>query len=117
MADAQEPEDQEFRLPEKPQAEYTRSMAIERTVKEIRGLTVEEIVGKKLADDQKVYIMIGSLGLGTQPDEAMRKRAAEKVQRIMKKAAKNAEAQGITEEEIDAAVDEAQEHVRRNRKL
>ena len=54
---------------------------------------------------------------GAEPDDETRLRSAEKIERIMDKAAKNAEAQGITEEEIDAAVDEAQEHVRRNRKL
>ncbi len=102
-------------MPDKPQAEYTRSMAIERTVKEIRGLTVEEILGKKLQDEQRVYIMVYNAGV--EPDDETRLRSAEKIERIMDKAAKNAEAQGVTEEDIDAAVDEAREHVRRHRKL
>ncbi len=88
-------------------------MAIERTVKEIRGLTVEEIVGKKLQDDQKIYIMIYTPGVV--PDDDTRRQAAEGMERIMAQARKNAEAQGVTEEEIDAAVDEAIQHVRRHK--
>ena len=79
MADAQESEDQESRLPDKPQAEYTRSMAIERTVKEIRGLTVEEILGKKLQDEQRVYIMVYNVGV--EPDDETRLQSAEKIER------------------------------------
>ena len=86
-------------------------MAIERTVKEIRGLTIEEILGKKLQDEQRVYIMVYNVGV--EPDDEVRLRSAEKIGSILDRAHRNADAQGITSEEADEAVDEAMRHVRR----
>lgn len=114
MADAQESEDQESRLPEKPQAEYTRSMAIERTVKEIRGLTIEEIVGQELPDDEKVFIVFSTVDV-VEPDEQTRREAMQRMNETIVTAQKNAEEQGVTAEEADAAVDEAMREVRRRK--
>jgi len=114
VADAQESEDQESRLPEKPQAEYTRSMAIERTVKEIRGLTIEEIVGQELPDDEKVFIVFSTVDV-VEPDEQTRREAMQRMNETIVTAQKNAEEQGVTAEEADAAVDEAMREVRRRK--
>jgi len=101
-------------LPEKPQAEYTRSMAIERTVKEIRGLTIEEIVGQELPDDEKVFIVFSTVDV-VEPDEQTRREAMQRMNETIVTAQKNAEEQGVTAEEADAAVDEAMREVRRRK--
>jgi len=100
----------EFDLPERPAAAYTGDMAIERTVKEIRGLTVEEILGKKLQDEQKVYIVVYS-DTG-QVDEVTRQQAFDDMRRLSAKAAKNIQDKDVSDEELGEVIDEAIEHVR-----
>ena len=89
-------------------------MAIERTVKEIRGLTIEQIAGQKLPDDEKVFIVFSTVDL-VEPDEQTRREAMQRMNAIIATAQKNAEEQGVTSEEADAAVDEAMRHVRRRK--
>ncbi len=89
-------------------------MAIERTVKEIRGLTIEQIVGQKLPDDEKVFIVFSTVDV-VEPDEETRREAMQRINETIATAQKNAEEQGVTAEEADAAVDEAMTDVRRRK--
>ena len=84
-----------------------------RSVKEIQGSEkrwLEAVLGQHLHDNQQVFIMLFTPGVV--PDEATRRRARDGIRNLQAKAQAHADAQGITNAEIDAAVDEAMDHVR-----
>lgn len=72
---------------------------------------LESILGQELRDHQQVFIMAFSAGV--EPDEATRRQALAGIKELQAKAEAYANAHGITEEEFDAAVEEAMQHVRR----
>ncbi|HUY34160.1 MAG TPA: hypothetical protein VMV69_15540 [Pirellulales bacterium] len=71
---------------------------------------LENALGQPLQDDQQVCIML--LEPMKVPDETTRRRAAESIERTWVTVDKNVRASGITDEEIEAAIDEAMQHVR-----
>jgi hypothetical protein len=85
-----------------------------RSVKDIEGSEkrcLESMLGQKLRQDQQVFIM--AFTPGAVPDEVAHRTALAEIHDLQAKAAAYANAHGITEDEIDAAVDEAMQHVRR----
>jgi hypothetical protein len=72
--------------------------------------SVEHLLGAPLQDEQEVYIV--AFQSGVEPDENSRRRALANMQKTFAKAEQHADQQGIAESEIDAAVDEAMDHVR-----
>jgi hypothetical protein len=71
---------------------------------------LEEILGQKLQENQQVFIMV--LSPGTEPDEAARQRARAGLEATFQRTEAYARERGIADEDIDAAIDEATEHVR-----
>ncbi len=72
--------------------------------------SVEHLLGRQLQEDQQVYIL--AFKPGVVPDEATRKRALASMQQTFSSAEQHARQLGVTEAEIDEAVDEAVDHVR-----
>ena len=72
--------------------------------------SVEHLLGQSLQEDQQVYILAFKPGIV--PDEATRRRALASMQQTFAKAEQHAQQQGITDAEIDEAVDEATERIR-----
>jgi hypothetical protein len=73
----------------------------------------ESVVGHSLQENQRVIIRV--IELGTEPDEASRRAALTRAVEIARQGRAAVEAQGITAEEADAAIDEAIQHVRRSK--
>jgi hypothetical protein len=71
---------------------------------------LEAILGQQLQESQQVFIMV--LSPGTEPDEAARRQARAGLEAVFQKAEAYAGAHGIDEDEIDAAIQEAMQHVR-----
>ena len=72
---------------------------------------LENVLGQHLKENQQVFIMVFTPGV--EPDEASRRQAIASVKQTMTQVEKNLTEAGVTEEEFDAAVDEAMEDVRR----
>lgn len=72
---------------------------------------LENVLGEHLTENQQVFIMVFTPGL--QPDEASRRQALASVKQTVSTVEKNLSAAGVSDEEFDAAVDEAMEDVRR----
>jgi len=72
---------------------------------------LEELIGRHLGADQQVLIMV--VNPIAVPSDATRRQAAAGIRQIIAEARARADAQGITEEEADSAVEEAMAHVRR----
>jgi len=72
--------------------------------------SLENLLGHPLAADQQVFVMV--LSAGKVVDEATRRAAVHSIRRTLEKVDRHRVSSGITDEEIDAAVDEAMEHVR-----
>jgi hypothetical protein len=72
--------------------------------------SLENLLGHPLSADQQVFIMVFSAGKIA--DHETRRVATERIRRTLEEVDRRRAAQGITEEEVDAAVDEAMEHVR-----
>lgn len=72
--------------------------------------SVEHLLGKPLEEDQQVYIL--AFKPGVVPDEATRRRALARMQQTFAKAEQHAQQQGVTDAEIDDAVDEATDRIR-----
>ena len=72
---------------------------------------LECVFGKHLKENQQVFIM--AFTPGAQPDEASRRQALAGVKQTMSTVEKNLSAAGVSDEEFDAAVNEAMEDVRR----
>lgn len=71
---------------------------------------LEDILGQKLQENQQVFIMV--LSPGTEPDEAARQRARAGLEATFQKTEAYAREHGVSDEQIDAAIGEAMEHVR-----
>ncbi len=71
---------------------------------------LEDLLGQELLENQQVFIMV--LSPGSEPDERARKQARAGLEATFKKTAAYAAEHGIADEEIDAAIREAREHVR-----
>jgi hypothetical protein len=72
--------------------------------------SLEAILGRELHGNQQVFIML--FDLPSIPSDLSRRSAAAGLQEIMSKAGRHAEAEGVSETDVDAAVTEAMEHVR-----
>jgi hypothetical protein len=73
--------------------------------------TLEQLIGRPLAAEQQVLIMI--VDPPAIPSEAARERAAVGIRKIIAEAQAHADAHHVTDDEADAAVEEAMAHVRR----
>lgn len=73
--------------------------------------SLESLLGRQLEENQRVFIMV--LGPAGAPSEATRRSAAVGLRDIIAMAERHMIAEGVSEEEADAAVTEAMEHVRR----
>ena len=74
---------------------------------------LENLLGQHLEDNQQVFIMV--LKPGIMPDDEARRRAAISMERTFAQTDAHAREHGITREEVDAAVQEAMDHVRPRR--
>jgi len=74
---------------------------------------LEGALGRQLQENQQVIIRV--IDLGVEPDEQTRRSALADAAAIAQKGRANAAAQGVTDEEVDAAIDEAIEHARRHK--
>jgi hypothetical protein len=87
---------------------------ITRSVKDIepgQRRSLEEVIGHKLQDNQQIVIRIVTPEV--LPDAEKRAQAFADLRRLSEQAAKNCQSLGVTEQEIDEAIDEAMNHVRR----
>lgn len=85
-----------------------------RTVRDIQYTGkhwLEGVLGQDLRDDQQVFIMV--LTPDVVPEEEARKRAAGGIQQVLTDVDAQTAASHVTQQEIDEAVDEALQHVRR----
>ena len=95
---------------------YTGSMStiVSRNVDDLpepSRQSIEQLLGARLEAHQRVYIIVEAPLAG--PSEARRSHAARRMQDLMARAQAHADAQGVSDQEMDAAVDEAMTHVRR----
>lgn len=72
--------------------------------------SVEHLLGQSLQEDQQVYIL--AFKPGVVPDDATRQRALASMQQTFGKAEQHSRLQGASDDEIDAAVDQAMDQVR-----
>jgi hypothetical protein len=72
--------------------------------------SVENLLGHPLQEGQQVYILAFSPGVA--PDESTRQWAQASMQQTFAKAEQHAQQQNVSEEEIDAALDEGMERIR-----
>jgi hypothetical protein len=72
--------------------------------------SVAHLLGRPLDDDQQLYIL--AFKPGTIPDEAARQRGLASMQEGFSKAQQHAQRHGVTESQIDEAVEEATDRVR-----
>jgi len=72
---------------------------------------LEGMLGRHLQENQQVFIMVFTPG--ALPDEVTRQRARAGLEKTWEQVDRHMKEHGITDEEFDAAVDEAMEHVRR----
>ena len=73
----------------------------------------ESVLGHALGENQRVVIRV--IERGSDPDEASRRGALSRAAEIARAGRAAIEAQGITAEEADAAIDEAIGEVRRSK--
>ncbi len=72
--------------------------------------SLENLLGHSLAADQQVCVMVFSPSKIA--DDATRRAAVESIRRTLDSIDQHRTAHGIADDEVDAAVDEAIEHVR-----
>ena len=72
--------------------------------------SLENLLGHPLAADQQVFVMVFSAG--RVPDQATRRAAAESIRHTLEIVDQRRAERGVTEEEVDATVDEAMAHIR-----
>ena len=90
--------------------------SIIRNVKDIeddKRSVFEIVLGQKLRDNQQLFIRV--ITVGEEPPAAIRDAALERASQIAREGRANAAAQGITPEEVDAAIDEAVREHRRHK--
>ena len=78
-----------------------------------RRRRLEAVVGAPLEQDQQVFIMVYTPN--KIPSEEARRNAAANMRRLFDKADAHADRLGVTDDEIDAAVEAAIDHVRGQR--
>jgi hypothetical protein len=91
--------------------------AIIRNVKDIEAdhrHWLETALGRELTENQQVIIHV--VDLGNEPDAATRAQALEQAAEIARSGRTNAQRDGVTEAEIDSAIEDAIAHVRRRTK-
>ena len=71
---------------------------------------LEQLLGARLEAHQRVYVIVEAPLAG--PAEPERRQAARRLQKVIDRAQANADAHGITDQEMDSAVDEAMAHIR-----
>ena len=89
------------------------SMAV-RNVKQMprqQKQSLEDLVGRELQDDQKVFILAFTPGVA--PTGQARAEAMVGIEKTWAKVDRHMQEQGVTEEEFDAAVDDAVQQVGR----
>jgi hypothetical protein len=72
--------------------------------------SLENLLGRPLAADQQVFVMVSSAGKVA--DDATRRAAMESIRRTLDQIDHYRTAHGISDEEVDAAVDAAMDKVR-----
>ena len=72
--------------------------------------SVEHLLGQPLQEDQQVYIL--AFKPGVIPDDATRKRALASMQQTFAKTEQHARRKGVTDAQIDEAVEEATKRIR-----
>ena len=72
--------------------------------------SLENLLGQPLEADQQVCVMVFSVD--KMADGATRRAAVENIRRTFDKIDRYRETHGITDQEVDAAVDEAMDHIR-----
>lgn len=85
-----------------------------RNVNDIRAddkRSLEDLLGQQLEANQQVFIMV--LTPGVQPNELTREAAAMRIEKTLARVDANVSAENHSQAEIDAAVEEAMDHVRR----
>jgi hypothetical protein len=88
--------------------------SITRSVKEMEAgerRSLEQVIGHELQDDQQVVIRIVTPEVAPDPEKCAR--AMADLRRLSEQAAQNCQSLGVTEQEIDEAIDEAMSFVRR----
>jgi hypothetical protein len=91
--------------------------SIVRNVKDIDGQQrqwLEAAIGQQLKDNQQVVIRV--LTPGVEPDQTARASALEHAAEIARKGRAHAEGLGISEEEINAAIEEGIRETRREQR-
>lgn len=73
--------------------------------------SIEQLIGSPLEAHQRVYIVVDAPPPG--PTGATRLQAAERIRQIVSQAQAHADSKGVTDVEMDAAVEEAMADVRR----
>jgi hypothetical protein len=90
--------------------------AIIRNVKDMKAddrRSLENVVGRRLRDNQGILIRV--IDLDAVPDERTRREAGERLSDLARRGRGNAAAASVSEDEVDAAVDEAIQHARRGK--
>lgn len=72
---------------------------------------LEHLLGAELSEAQKVYIMVFTPG--KEPDAPTQQDAAKRIEQVLDQAATHAQAQHVGDTDIDEAVDDAMEEIRR----
>jgi hypothetical protein len=80
-------------------------------IPEANRRSLETLLGQELHQSQRVFIML--FDPACTPSEATRRSAAVGLSEIIERAGRFAEAKGVSEDDVDTAVTEAIEHVRR----
>lgn len=76
--------------------------------------SLEHVVGQHLHANQQVVIRV--VDVGTEPSHETRNEALARAAEIARQGRANAAAQGASDEEVDAALDEAVRHVRQQQR-
>ncbi len=72
--------------------------------------SLEHLLGKPLEGTERVYIVAFDAG---QPTNEQRLQSAAKIENVLDKVKKSADDQCVTDDDIDEAVDEAMDQIRR----
>ena len=77
---------------------------------EIERQSIEHLVGKPLANNQEVFVMVYTPG--SPPDEATRARARQRLMQNLEDLHADMQGRSVAAEEVDAAIDEAMDNIR-----
>jgi hypothetical protein len=73
--------------------------------------SLEHLVGQPLASDQEVFVMVYTPG--TAPDEKTRAEARERLMQSLDEVRADLQRRGVSAHEVDAAIEEAMNAIRR----